>query len=86
MDKEQKSLYTNAEMASLAIRDALERNGNVTEQDIDFLATGTTRADLLLPGFASMVHAETGLPLWKLHLIPVYAPAECMHSRMRMYI
>ncbi|MGG3308440.1 beta-ketoacyl-ACP synthase III [Paenibacillus lautus] len=62
MDKEQKSVYTNAEMASLAIRDALERNGNVTEQDIDFLATGTTRADLLLPGFASMVHAETGLP------------------------
>lgn len=62
MDKEQKSLYTNAEMASLAIRDALERNGNVTEQDINFLATGTTRADLLLPGFASMVHAETGLP------------------------
>lgn len=62
MDKEQKSLYTNAEMASLAIRDALDRNGNVTEQDIDFLATGTTRADLLLPGFASMVHAETGLP------------------------
>lgn len=62
IDKEQKSLYTNAEMASLAIRDALERNGSVTDQDIDFLATGTTRADLLLPGFASMVHAETGLP------------------------
>lgn len=62
MDKEQKSLYTNAEMASLAIRDALERNGNVAERDIGFLATGTTRGDVLLPGFASMVHAETGLP------------------------
>lgn len=66
MDKEQKSLYTNAEMASLAIRDALERNGNVAEQDIGFLATGTTRADLLLPGFASMVHAEAGLPVMEI--------------------
>jgi len=63
MDKEQNSLYTNAEMAALAIRDALERNENVTAQDIGFLATGTTRADLLLPGFASMVHAEADLPV-----------------------
>jgi len=62
MDKDQKSLYSNAEMAALAIRDALERNTNVTEQEIGFLAAGTTRPDLLLPGFASMVHGETGLP------------------------
>ncbi|MDR9853888.1 beta-ketoacyl-ACP synthase III [Paenibacillus sp. VCA1] len=66
MDKEQKSLYSNAEMAALAIRDALERNGNVTERDIGFLATGTTRPDLLLPGFASMVHGETGLPVMEI--------------------
>lgn len=62
MDKKQKSLYSNAEMAALAIRDALERNTNVTEREIGFLAAGTTRPDLLLPGFASMVHGETGLP------------------------
>lgn len=66
MDKEQNSLYTNAEMASLAIRDALERNGNVADHEIGFLATGTTRADLLLPGFASMVHAETGFPVMEI--------------------
>ncbi|WP_136606129.1 beta-ketoacyl-ACP synthase III [Paenibacillus dokdonensis] len=66
MDKEQKSLYTNAEMASLAIRDALERNGNVADHDIGFLATGTTRGDVLLPGFASMVHAESGLPVMEI--------------------
>ncbi|WP_018756300.1 beta-ketoacyl-ACP synthase III [Paenibacillus terrigena] len=63
MNKEQKSLYTNTEMAALAIRDALDRNDQVAVQDIGFLATGTTRADLLLPGFASMVHAEADLPV-----------------------
>lgn len=66
MNKEQKSLYTNAEMASLAIRDALDRNADVAEQNIGFLATGTTRADLLLPGFASMVHAEAKLPVMEI--------------------
>ncbi|MCJ8011021.1 beta-ketoacyl-ACP synthase III [Paenibacillus sp. KQZ6P-2] len=66
MDKEQKSLYTNAEMASLAIREALERNGNLPDHEIGFLATGTTRGDMLLPGFASMVHAETGLPVMEI--------------------
>ncbi|WP_211748055.1 beta-ketoacyl-ACP synthase III [Paenibacillus sp. Marseille-Q4541] len=66
MNKEQKSVYSNAEMATLAIRDALERNRNVEEHEIGFLATGTTRADLLLPGFASMVHAETGFPVMEI--------------------
>jgi 3-oxoacyl-[acyl-carrier-protein] synthase III len=67
MDKEQKSLYTNAEMASLAIRDALERNGNLaSDHDIGFLAAATTQGDLLVPGFASMVHAETKLPVMEI--------------------
>ncbi|MBE9916494.1 beta-ketoacyl-ACP synthase III [Paenibacillus donghaensis] len=66
MDKEQKSLYSNAEMAALAIRDALDRNGDVAAEDIGFLATGSMSPDLLLPGFASMVHAETGLPVMEI--------------------
>ncbi|WP_314585743.1 beta-ketoacyl synthase N-terminal-like domain-containing protein [Paenibacillus terrigena] len=66
INKEQKSLYTNTEMAALAIRDALDRNDQVAAQDIGFLATGTTRADLLLPGFASMVHAEADLPVMEI--------------------
>ncbi|WP_152399047.1 beta-ketoacyl-ACP synthase III [Paenibacillus cellulositrophicus] len=66
MDKEQKSLYTNAEMAALAIRETLERSADIRPEDVEFLATGTTRADLLLPGFASMVHAETGLPVMEI--------------------
>lgn len=62
IDKEQKSLYSNAEMASLAIRDALKRNAESLEDRIGFLAVATTQGDLLVPGFASMVHAECRLP------------------------
>ncbi|WP_141499683.1 3-oxoacyl-[acyl-carrier-protein] synthase III C-terminal domain-containing protein [Paenibacillus luteus] len=63
LDKEQKSLYSNAEMASRAIQDALTRNKEALQDKIDFLAVGTTQGDLLVPGFASMVHAETSLPV-----------------------
>lgn len=66
IDKQQRSLYSNAEMAALAIRDALARNPSADEDDIDFLAVGTTQGDLLVPGFASMVHAETGLPVMEI--------------------
>ncbi|MGO4548488.1 3-oxoacyl-[acyl-carrier-protein] synthase III C-terminal domain-containing protein [Paenibacillus sp. 2TAB23] len=63
LNKEQKSLYSNAEMASLAINDALARNKAELGGKVDFLAVGTTQGDLLVPGFASMVHAEIGLPV-----------------------
>ncbi|CAM4459059.1 3-oxoacyl-[acyl-carrier-protein] synthase-3 [Paenibacillus endophyticus] len=63
LNKEQKSLYSNAEMASLAINDALARNKAELGGKVDFLAVGTTQGDLLVPGFASMVHAELGLPV-----------------------
>ncbi|WP_127579864.1 3-oxoacyl-[acyl-carrier-protein] synthase III C-terminal domain-containing protein [Paenibacillus koleovorans] len=62
IDKQQRSLYSNAQMASLAIQDALSRSA-LSRSDIDFLATGTTQGDLLVPGFASMVHAEADLPV-----------------------
>ncbi|OMF36864.1 hypothetical protein BK133_08040 [Paenibacillus sp. FSL H8-0548] len=63
LNKEQKSLYSNAEMAGLAIRDALSRNTQALHDGIDFLAVGTTQGDMLVPGFASMVHAQTTLPV-----------------------
>ncbi|MBD2869404.1 3-oxoacyl-[acyl-carrier-protein] synthase III C-terminal domain-containing protein [Paenibacillus arenilitoris] len=63
IDKEQRSLHSNAEMAALAIRDALDRSEEDLAESIGFLAAGTTQGDLLVPGFASMVHAETGLPV-----------------------
>ncbi|MUT64819.1 3-oxoacyl-[acyl-carrier-protein] synthase III C-terminal domain-containing protein [Paenibacillus sp. NEAU-GSW1] len=66
IDKEQKSLYSNAEMAALAIRDALDRNAEKLDERIGFLAAATTQGDLLVPGFASMVHAETKLPVMEI--------------------
>ncbi|MFF2483895.1 beta-ketoacyl-ACP synthase III [Paenibacillus sp. NPDC058071] len=66
IDKNQSSLFSNAEMAHLAIRDALDKNKEELFDQIDFLAVGTTQGDLLVPGFASMVHAETGLPVMEI--------------------
>jgi 3-oxoacyl-[acyl-carrier-protein] synthase III len=59
IDQQQRSLYSNAEMASLAVKDALSRAGR---DDFDFLAAATSQGDHPLPGFASFVHAELGAP------------------------
>ena len=57
IDRQQKTLFSNAEMAAQAARNALIRAGvDVTE--IDFLAAATSQGDFPLPGFASMVHGE----------------------------
>lgn len=58
MDKNQESLYSNTEMASLAIQDALNRS-SIGKDEVDYLAVASSQGDLILPGFASMVHAET---------------------------
>src|SRR5262249_25070567 len=62
IDKQQRSLYSNAQMAALAVRDALERTGFALAT-IDFLAAATSQGDFPLPGFASFVHAELGTPV-----------------------
>ena len=61
IDRAQKSRYRNSEMAALAVADALSRSG-ATVRDIDLLSAATSQGDVLLPGFASMVHAELGNP------------------------
>lgn len=53
--------YSNAEMAALAVRDAVEKS-EISLGDISYLATSTTISDVLLPGLASHVHAGLGLP------------------------
>ena len=58
LDKNQKSTHSNAELASKAIKLALEKSGT-DAKDIELLSTGTTQGDLPVPGFASMVHALT---------------------------
>lgn len=61
IDKQQNPLYSNTEMAAHAIRDSIER-ARLDLQDIDYLAVATAQGDLALPGFASMVHGELGMP------------------------
>jgi len=61
IDEQQNTIYQNSQMAALAIRDALDKTSNQTKFDpatIDLLACATSWGDLLLPGFASMVHGE----------------------------
>lgn len=61
IDRNQTSLYSNAEMAALAARCATQR-ASVDLGDIDLIAAATSQGDFPLPGFASMVHAELGAP------------------------
>lgn len=51
----------NEELAAEAVRRAVKESGADLE-DVGFLATGTTQGDVLVPGFASMVHGRLGAP------------------------
>ena len=53
--------WTVAKLAAAAARDALS-NAEIDARDIGMLATATTQNDLMVPGLASGVHAELGLP------------------------
>lgn len=57
LDKQQNTTYSNSQMAAYAAKDVLSR-ANLEPQAIDLLACGTTWPDLLVPGFASLVHGE----------------------------
>ena len=57
ISKEQKTLYSNSQMAAHAVRDILSQS-HLEPATIDLLACATTIPDLLVPGFASMVHGE----------------------------
>jgi 3-oxoacyl-[acyl-carrier-protein] synthase-3 len=53
--------HLNEEMAALAVEAALADRGLPLDR-VGMLAVGTTLADLLMPGFASMVHGRLGGP------------------------
>jgi 3-oxoacyl-[acyl-carrier-protein] synthase III len=55
LDCQQNTTYLNSEMAAKAVEDALA-NCDLPPQLLDLLACATTLPDLLIPGFASMVH------------------------------
>jgi 3-oxoacyl-[acyl-carrier-protein] synthase-3 len=61
IDRQQNTLFSNAEMAALAARNAVEKAG-LDLAEIDFLGAATSQGDLPLPGFASMVHGELKAP------------------------
>ncbi|OJV52969.1 MAG: hypothetical protein BGO31_04235 [Bacteroidetes bacterium 43-16] len=62
INKEQASTDSVAGMAAKAIKDTLAK-ANVAAKHIELLAAGTTQNDLPIPGFASMVHAGTEIPV-----------------------
>jgi 3-oxoacyl-[acyl-carrier-protein] synthase-3 len=61
IDRQQRTLFSNAEMAARAARQAIERSG-LDPAEIDFMAAATSQGDFPLPGFASMVHGELKTP------------------------
>ncbi len=69
LDTEQKITYLNSQMAAIAIRDVMAQV-DLDPQTVDLLCAGTTWADLLVPGFANMVHGE----------LPELSPIETLTS------
>lgn len=61
IDKQQRTLFSNAEMAALAVRATISK-ASLPLEEIDFLAAATSQGDFPLPGFASMVHGELRMP------------------------
>lgn len=59
IDENGQPTHLNQDLAKNAIETALASRG-ISAKDIGMLATGTTIPDLLMPGFASMVHGAIG--------------------------
>lgn len=57
LDQQQRTTISNSQMAASAVRDVLNQ-ARLDPRSVDLLACGTTWPDLLVPGFASMVHGE----------------------------
>lgn len=60
IDRTQQSTHKAYDMAALAVRDCLS-SSPIEPAEVAFLSTATTQSDLPVPGFASMVHAASGL-------------------------
>ncbi len=62
LDENQQPTNTASNMAALAIRECI-MNAGIDKKDVDLLAAATTQGDLPIPGFASMVHADSGIDI-----------------------
>lgn len=60
LDKAQNTTHKAYEMAALAIKNCLDHS-NTDYKSVELLCAATTQSDLPVPGFASMVHAESGI-------------------------
>ncbi len=59
LDERGEPTMLNEELAAAAVTLALKERGLAID-DVTMLATGTTQGDLIVPGFASMVHGRLG--------------------------
>ena len=62
IDKNQKTTESVAGMTAKAIEACLKKN-NIENEVVEFLSAATTQGDLPIPGFASMVHGASELPV-----------------------
>ncbi|MEO9893457.1 beta-ketoacyl-ACP synthase III [Aurantibacter sp.] len=62
LDKNQNSTESVSGMTAKAIQDCLNKN-KTPKEEVQFLSAATTQGDLPIPGFASMVHGESELPV-----------------------
>ena len=61
LDRHGQRLHSNYEMASRAVINAVQRAG-LDLGAVGYLSAATTLSDVLVPGFASLVHGETRIP------------------------
>lgn len=60
IDKTHKTLFSNSQMAAKAIANCLQ-DSYLDKKQVRMLSAATSQGDLVLPGFGSMVQAESGL-------------------------
>jgi 3-oxoacyl-[acyl-carrier-protein] synthase III len=52
--------HLNVDLAAAAVHDALRQSAGVSLDQVGMLATGTTVPDVMVPGFANLVHGRLG--------------------------
>ena len=60
LDRQQNTTHKAYEMAALAVKNCINTS-SLDIKEIQMLSTATTQSDLPVPGFASMVHSESGI-------------------------
>ena len=60
LDKQQNTTHKAYEMAALAVKNCIA-SSSLSSSEVEMLSAATTQSDLPVPGFASMVHAESGI-------------------------